>query len=79
MSNEEYQTEENISFSTDETKSLQQSSRELELSERVAQLEEKLDRVLILISDIYRYEKLRDLLAAGKWKEADIETAKVML
>ncbi|MBC6454856.1 MAG: GUN4 domain-containing protein [Hormoscilla sp. SP5CHS1] len=26
-----------------------------------------------------RYHKLRDLLAAGEWKEADIETAQVML
>ncbi len=33
----------------------------------------------MLISDIYLYGKLRDLLAAGKWKEADQETARVML
>ena len=50
-----------------------------ELSARMFRLEEKLDSALILLTDIYRYEQLRDLLAAGKWKEADRETTNVML
>ncbi|GGA51843.1 GUN4 domain-containing protein [Okeania sp. KiyG1] len=80
MANEiEYKENDKSTTSSDEYFSSQQNSRELELSERVAQLEEKLDQALMLISDIYRYGKLRDLLSAGKWKEADQETAKVML
>ncbi len=79
MSNEPEKQELITSTSTDESVSVQDNSRELELSERVAELEEKLDRALMLISDIYLYGKLRDLLAAGKWKEADQETARVML
>ncbi|NEN92849.1 MULTISPECIES: GUN4 domain-containing protein [unclassified Okeania] len=80
MSNEiEYKEINTSTISSDESFSSQQNSRELELSERVAQLEKKLDEALMLISDIYRYGKLRDLLSAGKWKEADQETAKVML
>ncbi len=79
MSNEADKEVENISGITEKKLSSQQNSRELELSERVAKLEEKLDQVVILLSDIYRYQNLRDLLAAGKWREADAETAKVML
>ncbi|MDJ0520422.1 MAG: GUN4 domain-containing protein [Trichodesmium sp. MO_231.B1] len=79
MSNEPETKEVITSTSTDESVSVQQNSRELELSERVAELEEKLDRALMLISDIYLYGKLRYLLEAGKWKEADQETARVML
>ncbi|NES01864.1 MAG: GUN4 domain-containing protein [Okeania sp. SIO2F4] len=79
MSNEPEKKEVITSTSTDESVSVQQNSRELELSERVAELEKKLDRAVMLISDIYLYGKLRDLLAAGKWKEADQETARVML
>ncbi len=55
------------------------SESESTLSERVAQLEQKLDDLLMLLSDVYRYGKLRDLLAEGKWKEADLETTKIML
>ncbi len=33
----------------------------------------------MIIADIYRYGRLRRLLAAGKWKEADLETTKVMI
>ncbi|MGK7919692.1 MAG: GUN4 domain-containing protein [Trichodesmium sp.] len=79
MSNETEQEQLKETTQTDKSLSSQQNSRELELSERVAQLEKKLDQALALISDIYRYGKLRDLLAAGKWKEADQETARVML
>ena len=49
------------------------------LEARVAQLEKKLDEALMIISDTYRYGKLRDLLAAGKWEEADLETTRVMI
>ena len=55
------------------------SESESTLSERVAQLEQKLDDLLMLLSDVYRYGKLRDLLAEGKWKEADQQTTKIML
>ncbi len=79
MSNEPETKEIITSTSTDESLSVQQNPRELELLERVAELEKKLDQALMLISDIYLYGKLRDLLAAGKWKEADQETARVML
>lgn len=30
------------------------------LSERVERLEQKLDRALLLLTDVYRYQKLRD-------------------
>ena len=79
MSNESEIKEPITSTSIDESVPVQQNSRELELSERVAELEKKLDRAVMLISDIYLYGKLRDLLAAGRWKEADQETARVML
>jgi hypothetical protein len=49
------------------------------LSQRVTQLEAKLDRVIVLLSDIYRYGKLRDYLVAGQFREADEETTRVML
>ncbi|MEL7035119.1 MAG: GUN4 domain-containing protein [Cyanobacteria bacterium J06592_8] len=49
------------------------------LSQRVNQLEQQLNNALLLLSDLYRYDKLRDLLAAQKWQEADLETTKVML
>ena len=49
------------------------------LSERVERLEQKLDRALLLLTDVYRYQKLRDFLEAGNWKEADQETTRIML
>ncbi|VXD13773.1 conserved hypothetical protein [Planktothrix serta PCC 8927] len=49
------------------------------LSERVERLEQKLDKALLLLTDIYRYQKLRDFLEAGNWKEADQETTRIML
>lgn len=52
---------------------------DLSLEQRVALLEKKLDDALMIIADTYRYGKLRDLLAAGKWREADLETTKVMI
>ncbi|MDJ0577618.1 MAG: GUN4 domain-containing protein [Xenococcaceae cyanobacterium MO_234.B1] len=53
--------------------------KELSLSERVSRLEKRLEDALITIADTHRYGKLRDLLEAGKWKEADLETTKVMI
>lgn len=55
------------------------TQKELELTERVAQLEQKLDDALLMLSDIYRYRRLKDLLSEGKFKEADGETTQVML
>ncbi len=53
--------------------------KELSLSERVSRLEKRLDDVLMILSDTYRYGLLRELLEAGKWKEADLETTRVMI
>lgn len=52
---------------------------DIDLVQRVANLEQKLDDLLLLLSDVYRYSPLRDLLAAGQWKEADLETTRVMI
>ena len=46
-----------------------------DISERVSRLEDQ----LIMVSDVDRYGKLRDLLAAGNFKEADRETTRVLL
>ncbi len=50
-----------------------------DLSQRVIKLEERLEQVIVLLSDVYRYGKLRDLLREGNLREADQETTKVML
>ena len=65
----------------DSDKDLPTSSqdRESSLLERVVRLEKRLDDALMLLADTYRYGKLRDLLAAGKLKEADLETTRVMI
>ncbi len=55
------------------------ANTELSLEDRVTQLEKRLDDALACLSDTYRYGKLGDLLAAGKWKEADLETTKVLV
>jgi len=49
------------------------------LEERVAQLENTLDQIVLLMSDTFRYGKLRELLEAKNWREADLETTRVML
>ncbi|MEB3883405.1 GUN4 domain-containing protein [Lyngbya sp. CCY1209] len=49
------------------------------LEERVARLEKTLDQVVLLMSDTFRYGKLRELLEAKNWREADLETTRVML
>ena len=53
--------------------------KESSLLERVSRLEKRLDDALMVIPDTYRYSKLRGLLEAGKWKEADLETTRVMI
>ena len=53
--------------------------KESSLIERVSRLEKRLDEALIVLADTYRYGKLRDLLVAGQWKEADKETTRVMI
>lgn len=45
------------------------------LTERVARAEEN----TMLVPDVYKYKKLQDLLAAGKLREADWETIRVIL
>ncbi|ELS04007.1 GUN4-like protein [Xenococcus sp. PCC 7305] len=52
---------------------------ESSLAEKVARLEKRLDDVLLLLTDTYRYGKLRELLEAGKFREADLETTRVMV
>ena len=52
---------------------------ESSLAERVSRLEKRLDDALMLLADTYRYGKLRELLEAGNWKEADLETTRVMI
>ncbi|MGJ3245039.1 MAG: GUN4 domain-containing protein [Elainellaceae cyanobacterium] len=54
---------------------LRQLRQALDLSDRVSQLEDN----LLLVSEVYRYEKLRNLLAAGQWRAADEETIRVIL
>ena len=52
------------------------SSSEIEqLKEKIASLEEK----LLMVSNIYRYETLQNLLKEGKWLEADKETVRLVL
>ncbi|MEA5519853.1 GUN4 domain-containing protein [Limnoraphis robusta] len=70
---------EQLSSPEDSVQSDLTESTVVRLSERVEQLEQQLNNVLLLLSDVYRYGKLRDLLAAQQWKEADLETTKVML
>lgn len=55
------------------------SETEFILSQRVAQLEKKLDEALLMLSDVYRYGKLKNLLERQKWQQADQETTLVML
>ena len=49
------------------------------LSQRLSQLEQRFEQTTMLLSDLYRYDQLRELLEAGKFKEADEETTKIML
>lgn len=64
------------SFSQETNSDLSEILTELQsLKEKVTYLEEKLK----LVSDIDRYSQLQDFLKAGKFKEADQQTTKVIL
>ncbi|MEH1835398.1 MAG: GUN4 domain-containing protein [Nostoc sp.] len=54
---------------------LETKTQPLSLSERV----EKIEATLLLVADVYRFQRLSELLAAGKWREADLETIQVIL
>lgn len=55
---------------------MSQANTEIEqLKEKIAILEEK----LLLVSNVYRYETLQNLLKEKKWLEADQETVKLIL
>jgi hypothetical protein len=45
------------------------------LPERVAKIED----TLLLVTDVYRFGRLQELLVAGDWREADRETIQVIL
>jgi hypothetical protein len=51
---------------------------ETSFSQRLSRLEEELQEVRLLLPDLYRYGKLHNLLVAGKWKEADAETTRIV-
>jgi hypothetical protein len=68
------------------------SEPEIDYSERIAKLEQKIqgleklaDRIelledkISLVTDIDRYQKLQELLAAKDFKAADLETNKLIL
>ncbi|MGB5592747.1 MAG: GUN4 domain-containing protein [Crocosphaera sp.] len=64
------------SFTPETNPDLSEILTELQsLKEKVTYLEEKLK----LVSDIDRYSQLQDFLKAGKFKEADQQTTKVIL
>ena len=45
-------------------------------------LEERVDQIeatLLMIADVYRFQQLSELLAAGNWRDADLETIRVIL
>lgn len=66
-----------------------------QLSDRIAELEAKVQHLsqlltlqervsrieenLLLVGDVYRFGRLQELLAAGNWREADQETIRVIL
>ncbi len=52
---------------------------ELQLEQRIVDLEKKLEDALIMSRDFHLFSKLRDLLATKKFKEADSETTKIIL
>lgn len=54
---------------------LQQLTQMLTVTDRLARLEDN----FTLVSEVYRYETLRDLLAAHDWRAADEETIAVIL
>ena len=62
--------------------SVNQQQNSTQSSDRIAELEAKvkrLEEILLLVGDVYRFGRLQELLAAGKWREADQETIQVIL
>ena len=53
-------------------------SRLERLESNLSDISKRLSRLEMTSSDIYRYGKLHDLLATGQWREADLETTRVM-
>jgi hypothetical protein len=51
---------------------------EVSFSEKLSRLEEELEETRLLLPDLHRYGKLRDLLSKEWWKEADAETVRLM-
>jgi hypothetical protein len=51
---------------------------ETSVLDKLTDLQQKLDETRLLLPDLHRYGKLQDLLKAGQWKEADIETTRVI-
>ncbi len=75
MSNKAHESKAATDLATIEAQLQQFNQRLSSLTERVARSEEN----LILVADVYKYKKLRDLLAAGDLQEADRETIQVIL
>ena len=72
----------NESLTTSVEVSPEANKAEKELAERLTKIEgqlAQLSEMLKLVTDIYRYQNLRDLLVAQKFKEADLETTKILL
>ncbi len=81
MSSKEWESEVNTRLAKIEEQ-LGKLAQTLAASERLSEFEENISRIesnLTLITDIDRYAKLRDLLAAQDFKQADLETASVLL
>ena len=81
MSSKEWESEVNTRLAKIEEQ-LGKLAQTLAVSERFSQFEDNISRIesnLTLITDIDRYAKLRDLLAAQDFKQADLETASVLL
>ena len=54
-------------------------SRLERLESNLSDISKRLSRLEMTSSDIERYGKLHDFLATGQWREADLETTRVML
>jgi hypothetical protein len=52
------------------------------LLDRIGEMEEQINKLkgsLSVVSDLHRFQNLKNFLAAGKFKEADRETVKILL
>ena len=50
-----------------------------DLSGQMSRLEKKVEAMQLCSIDFYSYGRLQELLSTGQWREADLETTKVML